>query len=433
MIDVKALIRQYRRQVAKRMAVLRPRFIPSLSHGPCYMVSGKIDGELWFLCHINGETWFESPSGRGMVGGQMVEKAAKCFGEADQILAGELYVPREEGRPRVHDVTRTLRSNRDALCFAIFDVVHGPETIPDFRKTEGITKAPAVFAQDQEGIAELFKNWVETDRFEGLVVTHMANGRRWKIKKELHIDAVVIGAGDTSLLLGLQRDGCYQVLTTVGRGKLSDAEWAGLLSQLQPAESEFHSAHKGRSLSMVRPELVVEIRVNDVIPELADGAPIMRTMLYYQDSAYRRVRMVPLVSPIHAVLMRVRPDKEGADITQVTRIVRIHEPKNGVFRPAQQIGREVYVKNTGMVRKWVTYETGHKPCRWVLCTTDYSPKRAKRLQTKIAVAGSLEGLGFLVDQWKSNNVKKGWCPRGTVPLPSRSTTGSSAPALVHLK
>lgn len=68
-------------------------------------------------------------------------------------------VPREEGRSHVHDVVTALRTSRDDLCFAIFDVGRGPETIPDFRKTAGLRGVPTYHAQDPEEVARLFKNW----------------------------------------------------------------------------------------------------------------------------------------------------------------------------------------------------------------------------------------------------------------------------------
>ncbi len=127
---------------------------------------------------------------------------------------------------------------------------------------------------DTADVVRLYREWVVSDRFEGLVV-RSERGLTYKIKSTLTIDAVIIAYGERitgdvhqvrEMSVALMRDdGTYQLLGAVGNGfsEQDRASWHARLSTLE-VPSRFRLANREGTLSkFVRPEIVVEIRCSD--------------------------------------------------------------------------------------------------------------------------------------------------------------------------
>ena len=108
--EVAAMVRGYKRTVASRYRSLIQEDLENLAHMP-YLVSPKIDGEMWFMVFDEGEPFLASPTGRVVSGDIPVLKeakaaAAKAHGRT--IIAGELFAARKGGRPRVGDLAAAM-------------------------------------------------------------------------------------------------------------------------------------------------------------------------------------------------------------------------------------------------------------------------------------------------------------------------------------
>ena len=71
-----------------------------------------MDGEFTVLVYRDGQALSLNPGGTVRVGLPWMDEAASLLSQAgvhEALVAGELYVARPDGRPRVHDVTSVAR------------------------------------------------------------------------------------------------------------------------------------------------------------------------------------------------------------------------------------------------------------------------------------------------------------------------------------
>jgi AAA+ superfamily predicted ATPase len=173
----------------------------------------------------------------------------------------------------------------------------------------------------------------------------------------------------------------------------------------------------------VRPELVVEIRCNDLLA--ADGAeePIRRMAFDYgTETGWSPLGPSPSASMLNPVFVRTRGDKQvrrpDVRFEQVSDVVPVApEISAPVELPRSRIlRRDVYTKATRggqAVRKlvaWATnkHEVDHRYPRFAVLFTDYSPEREQPLKTELRVASCVQNLDALADDWLAANIKRGW-------------------------
>lgn len=449
--DLERRLRNYKRQVAKRYRVVEPEQIERLLTGGPYWISTKLDGELWFLVKREGEVALCAYNGRVVRGTALVKEAEKRLANSgDLVIAGELVsTPPDGGRARVHHVALALgdEQNEAALSFHAFDLVDddGNESLlTDYATrvarlrelfgTEGRVRVVQTEEGDVADVVRLYREWVVSDRFEGLVV-RSERGLTYKIKSTLTLDAVIIAYGERvtgdvhqvremSVAL-LREDGSYQLLGAVGNGfsEQDRAHWHARLSTME-VPSRFRLANREGTLSkFVRPEIVVEIRCSDLLASDSWDAPIRRMTLGYDAAkGWAPVMETPTAVMIHPIFLRERTDKK-ADVasigmTQITSYVPIGV-EAGVgkaeVKPAEIVRRAVFVKdNKGAVavRKYAVIATykgeGRDYPPYVVYFTDYSPGRKDALQTTLRSAATLETATKQVEEWVTENVKRGW-------------------------
>jgi hypothetical protein len=217
-------------------------------------------------------------------------------------------------------------------------------------------------------------------------------------------------------------DGRYQPIGHVGSG-LNDtlrAELHALLSPTEVASSYVETDTNHVAFHLVRPELVLELKVNDVLFESTTGA-IYNPLLDF-DGSWSRTGTSAGISIIHPVLQRLRDDKTaaGADV----RLAQIEEyfawpvPPTVVGRDdlaaSEVLRREVYTKGSGgklMVQKflvWRTNKADHGYPEYVLAYTNFSSGRKDPLATEVRISSSQEQLMLLTDELIASKVKSGW-------------------------
>jgi hypothetical protein len=410
-------LRHYKRQVAKRYRILEPERVERVLTGGPYWVSPKHDGELWFLAKVGHEVALTTFNGRVLLETPLVKEAAAALADApDLLIAGELVGAGEgDDRARVYHVASALKDERleATLSFVAFDLVDEAgqdrlgapyaERIERLRELlPAVGRARAVETVEAEGPAEIverYREWVGSEQHEGVIV-RSDRGLTYKVKRTLTLDAVVIAYGERitgevrqmremSVAL-LRDDGRWQLLGAVGTGFSEEdrAEWHGRLSSRE-VPSTFRLANREGTLSkFVRPEIVIEVRVSDLLESDSWDAPIRRMALAYDAAAgWRPAGEQPTAVMIHPIFLRERTDKEVSvahvGMTQITSRVALSAPRapaapKGAPTEATVRARQAFVKETKgkvAVRKYVLLETHRDPSTgpaFVAYFTDFS-------------------------------------------------------------
>ncbi len=402
---------------------------------------------------LSGEVALCAPNGRVLQGVPVVGEAAELLADrGDVVLAGELFAVTKEGRPRVHHVAVALRDAARAptLGFKAFDLVSEgdedwlprpwDERLERMRELlDGGRRIALVTVQEgsTDAILDCWDKWVESKKFEGLVV-HNETGFVYKIKPAITVDAVVLGFGERrtetqrevrELIVGLLRDdGSFHVLGTVAGG-LSEADRLSWFRRLDAMvkPSEFRMANsEGTLCRFVEPKIVVQVRCSDLMEADTRDAPVRRmTLSFDPDTGWAPLGIMPILSLIHPVFEGERTDKpvESAHVglDQVYAYLpfegRQEAPLELNRTPSELVERRVWTKAARgggiAVRKAVTVQTNksEEDPSWppfVAHFTDWSAGRKEPLKTTVRAAATRKGIDAQVEAWMAKNIKKGW-------------------------
>ncbi len=455
---VVAKARDYKRRVASRLVALGKEDIATRLFGKMFIVSRKLDGEFNCLIYEENEAFLCKPSGVVLYGLPCLQEAAALLHRAGVVsacIAGELHFHKsDDSRSRVFDVLGASRSPKNAdeaaaLHFAPFDIVelnNKPFLAESYEQI--LAKLTAWFgsgqkikpvanqaANSREEVAEIFRQWVEEEDAEGLVV-RTEGSLGYKIKPRHTIDAVVIGYVEgiddrkgmvKSFLTALMREnGLLQILGSVGTG-FSTAQRTEFLTKLQaiPIDSEYLEVDRDAfPYKMVRPEMVIEISFVDLLSMDNYDKPFLRMVLSQEDNTYKIVQRLPFVSMIYPTFVRLRDDKQAVPedirISQVAELVSIDRITDRIEKTplpeAAILQREVYTKNLKgklAVRKFLVWKTNKEmqdssyPA-YVTVYSDFSADRAEPLQREVRISNDYEQILVLAAQFRSENIKKGW-------------------------
>lgn len=478
-------VQEYRRISGSRMIPLdregMKQKIPAADHH----VSRKVDGEFTVLIFRGGLAFTLNPGGTVRVGLPFLDEAASLLSKAgvnDVLIAGELYVHKEFGRTRVHDVSTTARGPKSEddlkqLRFAVFDIIaiDNKNVLQPFTETwktigkwfgkgERIHPVEAKTAKDAGEIGKIFEEWVEKEGSEGLVVRSDTAGI-FKIKPRHSIDVAVLGFTESladrqgmlhDLLMGVQRDdGTLQVLGRVGGGFTEDQR-REMLSDLKDmvVESEYAEVNSDHvAYQMVQPDWVAEVSCLDLISQTTRGGSVDRMVLDFKNNGskqYHVVTKLPLATVISPQFVRRRDDKkvrpQDVGLRQVTGIVEVpladRDARQLTLPLSEILRREVYTKDLKgqtMVRKFVMWKTNKEASdefpAYVMHFTDFSPNRKDPLAREIRVSSSQTQIEQLLASLKEENIKAGWLPRdaATAVVPPKEQPApppSAAPEIV---
>ncbi len=448
---------RYKRQVAKRYRVVEPDIIEQLLPAEDLWLSPKLDGELWFLIKRGEDVALAAYNGRVLHGVAPLrgvkEHVAKL---ADFVVAGELVATAGSERSRSHHVGAALSDAKGEglLSFHAFDLVEesGQDRLgtpyesrhawleASLGTLPATSKVRVVLTErgDPKLVANRYREWVLGNKFEGVVVRSQ-RGLTYKIKPTMTIDVVVVAFGERvtgevrqvrELQVGLFRDdGTIQLVGSIGTGLSEDdrARWHQRLSSIEAASAFRLANREGTLCRFVRPEVVVEMRVSDLLVTDAWDAPIRRMSLRYgaaagQGERYEAIAELRTAVPLHPVLMRERTDKKAnatdAGMQQITSYleeVGVDAIRASASAAAEVALRAVFTKETKgqlAVRKFVVVKTnkegeGTYP-PFVVFFSDFAAGRKEPLQTALRTAATLDDAQKHVDRWLAENVKKGW-------------------------
>lgn len=454
----------YKRTIASRYRAITPEELDMLPSGELF-VSPKIDGEIWFLVLDSSEEHAAAliaPNGKVIVGDiPVLEEAKAAVGRSKGrvVLAGELFALRKGGRPRVGDLGSARGGGADAetsrIGFHAFDLLTGGDTenpgpMPKYedrlaamqRLLAGGKRLQAIKTERVTGtdrVKELFAEWVEGGKGEGLVVRSLEIGRTFKLKPTFSLDAAVIGyterADETeavrSLLLAVMKDdGQFQIIGSCGNMsslELRQQLYKDLSADAIPSGYSYASS-SGALFKFVEPKMVVEVKVTDIQTEDSSGKSIKRMVLEPRDAdeGRRWSAIAPMVgvSILHPVLVRVRDDKEvnatdvrASQVLERVFVEDVGEKAEKIERPKSELlRREVYVKETKgilAVRKLLVWKTNKEKHEdgwpaYVVHWTDYSHGRKDPLKREVRLAPDEVQAMVLADDMVAKGVKRGW-------------------------
>lgn len=453
-------VQDYRRGTAARLYPLEGSEIVQKIPAAEFHVSRKLDGEFTVLIFRQGEAFTLNPGGTIRVGLPFLDEAARLLSKAgikEAMIAGELYVAREDRRTRVHDIVSMAGkpatvADLECIHFGAFDIISLNNSPPpaEFRDSWGqltkvfqsgsrIRPVEASWVNKVDGIRELYSQWVEKEGAEGLVVRSSAAGS-FKIKPRHNLDVAVVGfaesAGERTGLLHdllvavLRREGTFHVLGRVGGG-FTEEQRKEMLSDLKDmvVHSEYAEVSADHvAYQMVKPEWVIEISCLDLVAQNTRGGPVNRMVLDWHanngHSLYKTLRRLPLASVISPQFVRRRDDKQvqstDVRIAQVANLVELpHAEKDSrqmVLPKSEVLRREVYVKELKgetMVRKLLLWKTNKEQVAddypaYVVHLTDFSPNRKDPLAREMRISSSFEQIQKLFDGLKTENITKGW-------------------------
>ena len=438
----------YKKNVAGKFMLVEGAKLKQRIDGERFAVTRKIDGHMQVVFYVDGQVFMLNANGK-----QRAEKL-KCldaFAEAvkvaelkQAIIAAELYLPRPEGRPRCGDVQAALadEAKRDLLALAPFDIVElDGETWNAEHYADTHNKLCTIFQNEQvkpvqmrnasskDEVQEIFDEWVGGEGAEGLVV-HSESPIVWKVKQRHTIDAAVIGytttdRGIRDLMFAVRRkDGLFQMFA-LGSTGMTDEQRADIAQRLSTkhVESQYVlSDSRGIAYQMVKPELVFEISVLELVTRGNDDKIRMNPLLNYNEAqGWLMEGTTPGVSVLGITVERERTDKQPNEVdvrlSQLTDLCPFEEPEGGSAKleKSELIERHVYKKVSGakvMLHKFLLWKTnkeqsGRYPA-YVVYHIDFSSGRKEMLKRDMLYSNDEQQIRDLLAAEIADNVKKGW-------------------------
>ena len=438
----------YKKNIAGKFMLVEGAKIKSRVEGTDFCVTRKIDGHLQCLFYQDG-TAFMLNSGGNQLAEQLrcidaFSEAMQQAGVSSAIVAAELFMPKEGGRPRCADVKRALADPalRDELRLAPFDIleVNGePWKADHYKHTHAqlcqwfhgdyVIPVDMMKAESLEEVQTIYDEWVECQGAEGLVI-HSDSHIICKVKPRHTIDAVIVGyttgdRGVRDLMMAARReDGLFQVFA-VGSGGLSDEARLSLLERLslQHVESQYIlSDSRGIAYQMIKPEIVFELSVIELVAKGNDDKVRTNALLTFdEEKGWLMNGMTPGVSAFGLVFEREREDKSPTPsdirISQLTDLCPFEEQQApmGKLEKSELLERRVFRKISGdkiMLHKFLIWKTnkertGRYPA-YIFYHTDYSSGRKDILKRDMSYSSDEQQIRSILSSEMESNIKKGW-------------------------
>ncbi len=438
----------YKRRTAGSFMLVEPAGIQNRLYGSDFCVSRKIDGIMQCVFWQDGKAFMAGSGGNILEGLPCLDEFAACVkaaGLGSVTVAAELYYPLDGGRPRCHDVMRALADPEEKakLRLAPFDLIERsgePCKFGHYREVhqelcrlfprEMVRPVEMRTVKSKEEVEAVFEEWVDGQGAEGLVV-HSESPIVWKVKPRHTIDAAVVGytvaaeQGIRDLLFAVRReDGKFQVFTPGSNG-LAAEQRLSLLETLKQdhAESQYiRTDSDNNAFQMVRPRLVFELSVNELMAESNAGKIKMNPLLEFdEEKGWIACGSTPGVSALAPVIVRLRQDKTpeyaAVRVSQLSDLCPFAEKTggDGPLAPSSLLARKVFRKTSGekvMLQKFLIWKTnkeqsGRFPA-YVFHYTDYSSGRKEFLKRDLRVSDSEEQIRSIMEQFINENIKKGW-------------------------
>ena len=182
------------------------------------------------------------------------------------------------------------------------------------------------------------------------------------------------------------------------------------------------NAARGIAYQMVRPQLVFEISVLELVARGNDDKIRMNPLLCYDEKlGWLLEDTTPGVSVLGITFNQERTDKQANTVdirlSQLTDLCPFEEPEagSGKLAESQLLERHVYKKVSGekvMIHKFLLWKTnkeksGRYPA-YIIYHTDYSSARKEMIKRDMMYSSDEQQIRELLANEIAANVKKGW-------------------------
>ena len=445
-MDNTSSIKKYKNSVTRKYISLSNNEINTITKGD-YWVSKKFDGQLWFYCKSNKTSKIINSNERdisNIVQDIKKDLDKKLSKSKSVILAGELYYLTDQ-RERYGDTISGLgdKSKRKNLRFGVFDVVHLEKLLSNFedkynflKKTIGLkTKESSHVLEHkkikQNEISKLFKNNVEKNDAEGLIVKN--NSIVYKIKKEETADLLITGytlGSKTnqirSISLGvflnekeiMHVGSCGNIPTNIRKDLYKKLVKLKVNSNFQKIASN------GSAYIFVKPEIVCEVKLLEFQGDKSNDEPIRHLKYEYSNKSLNATGRARSVSILNSNIVNIRSDKkanyEDCGLTQIIRISGIpkkefKEVNNKDLPKSKVIKKEIFKKESKKgtaIKKFLFWKSNKEKSSdypsYLCYYLDYSEGRSDPIKRKLyPFEDEKLGLGHL-KKLIDENIKKGW-------------------------
>src|SRR5574344_131312 len=310
--------REYKKQIAGRFVLVEGSKITEKIKGKDICVTKKIDGVMQTIFFNGNECCMFSTNGierRNLLCLEQMSTLLKNAGIKYAAIAAELSVFSNDGkRTRVSDVIHALGSSllSDTLILCPFDIISLDRVVREaenynstYEKLEEIFSTSLAEyknvqvvtmkkASSSFEVAEIYRQWVEEEKAEGLVV-HSEAEVVWKVKPRHTIDSVAIGytsgCNERSdmvrdiLFAVREQNGSYRIFAC-GSAGLSDEERTRIkmLFDMNISESKYITTDsRNIPYQMIKPKFVFEICAVDFSAQNSMDIPYKNDIVLYSD------------------------------------------------------------------------------------------------------------------------------------------------------
>jgi len=334
MINIIEKAKQYKRKIAGGYISINQDDINSKITGDKVYLSTKIDGEFNIL-HFDGTKTFLI-NGNGKIKDDLpfLESIGNTLKEnniSSLSIAVELHIKESDKRCRVFEVMSAISSQSQSLVLSAFDIldIDGEDFVSeDYEQT--ITKLDEMFKNNNfinpvslkivnsKEVMEIYEDVVVQNGAEGLVVRIDGMPIIYKVKPLHTLDMAIIGftEGDKNkvreVLLGLlTEDNNYIQVGRVGTGLDEETKEKLFVTLSQNIiDSSYIEADKRRvAFAMVKPTIVVEVSINELLTENSKGMIKNPLISYSNDNGYEFISSINGTSLLHKFYKRIRDDK----------------------------------------------------------------------------------------------------------------------------
>jgi hypothetical protein len=447
---------QYENEVMRKLTVLPADQLSRRFTGAEEVLATlKYDGEGVFIHWQKGQpaVLINAPAGGVRIGLPALEEFTQrmeAAGVQRGLFRAELYLPRrpDVARSRSGDVNRVSHAavpdDLAQLKLAVFDIImldgrdlrSQQENFSETwsRLSQLVGEDVSTRCHRPEGrvlpeaeVAAYFESTVASGD-EGLVVRRLQRLEMVKIKPELTIDAVVIGyvegdvdgqTGVTSLLTALhypdKADGAdmLQTFARVGSGFTIEQrrQYLDLFSPLRVDAPLAMTDSDGRAVHFVRPEILAEIRGEDLVTQHHDRENLTQVFAW-DGKAFTFPGLASCPRLVFATFRQLRQDKTlaggGARFSQTGRTAKLPEIQNQNTTPPVIIRREVFVKGDAVRKLIVTQQSGAATVPYLVYWVDYSAKRKDPLKVTTEAALTPARAEALAEAAIAAGVTKGF-------------------------
>ncbi len=214
-------------------------------------------------------------------------------------------------------------------------------------------------------VLNIYSKYVNQEDSEGLVV-HTPVGMIFKVKPRHNIDVVVIAYGEgsgieagqvrTMLTAFIPENGKFQVMTRVGSGLNHDLR-VKLFRYFSDkiTNNPFYGMNiKYADMVFIRPKLVIEISIGDIVTELTSGEKT-NYLLKLDKNEYSIDSQIPGFKFYAPVFIQLRTDKEPDEYdvnpNQLSKYLKPLASRNELLL------QDIYCNLNGKVIKYIIYKT----------------------------------------------------------------------------